>query len=61
VKGSQHRPAGGEGQVFVGLVKDVPEVTLVLTEDELEPNSVRGSLSIARSSRRRMKPGVARQ
>jgi hypothetical protein len=36
--------------VLTGLVREVPGVTLVLTVDEMEPDSAEGSLSLAKRS-----------
>jgi hypothetical protein len=44
VAGSQRRQAGGEGEVLVSLVGEVPRVALVLAVDEMEPDSAGGSL-----------------
>jgi hypothetical protein len=46
--GNQHRQAGGEGEVLTDLVGEVPRVTLVLTVDEMEPDSAGGSLSLVK-------------
>jgi hypothetical protein len=48
--GSRLWQVGGEGDVLVGLVEEVPGVALELTVDEMEPDSAEGSLSMRRSS-----------
>jgi hypothetical protein len=42
---------GGKGEVLTGLVRKVPRVALVLTDD-LEPNSVGGGLPLERCPQR---------
>jgi hypothetical protein len=59
--GSHQCEAGQEVEELIGLVRVVLGVALVLTEDELEPDSARGGLSVVRPSQRRMKSSVARR
>jgi hypothetical protein len=55
---SHRREAMQEVEELIGLVGEAPGVTLVLVENELEPDSTGSGLSVVRPSRRRTKPGT---